>query len=30
MDTKDEVKAIQARYKDIDWWRRPEKPEEEK
>lgn len=30
LDTKDEVKAIQARYKDIDWWRRPEKPEEEK
>lgn len=24
LDTKDAVKAIQAKYKDIDWWHRPE------
>jgi multimeric flavodoxin WrbA len=25
LDTKNEVKAIQARYADMDWWRKPEK-----
>lgn len=24
LDTKDEIKAIQARYSDLDWWRKPE------
>ncbi len=28
LDTKDDVKAIQAKYADIDWWKRPEKKED--